>query len=142
MPDRILIVDDEGEFAKALSLRIQARGMTVDVAGNGYEAIEKAQAVPYDAIILDIQLPGIDGLETLRRLRAQNPELQVILLTGHATWERGVEAMKLGALEFMDKPADFAELMKTIGQAQVNKILLVQKEAEKRIEEILKKRAW
>ena len=106
------------------------------------EAIERVKDHSYDAIILDMLMPGIDGLETLKRLREDKPDLQIILLTGHATLEKGIKAMKLGALEILEKPADIQTLLNKISEARSNRILLVEKRAEELVKDILKRKGW
>jgi len=140
--ERVLLVDDEEEFTQVLSERMEARGVGVDTAANGPEALEKAKAAPYDAIILDLAMPGMDGIETLKRLLGANPELQVILLTGHGTVQKGVEAVKLGAVDFLEKPAEIDKLLEKIHQAQATRMLLVEERAEEKIKDILKSKGW
>ena len=84
----------------------------------------------------------MDGIETLKRMLADNPDLQVILLTGHATLAKGVEAMKLGAMDFLEKPAEIQKLMEKIEQAKANRMLLVEKRSEEKLKEILKTKWW
>jgi DNA-binding NtrC family response regulator len=139
---KILLVDDEPEFTRVLSERIQSRGVDVDTAASGREALEKVKNRSYDAIVLDLSMPEMDGLETLRRLVADHPDLQVILLTAHATLEKGIEAIKIGAMDFLEKPAEIQRLMDKIRQAQANKMLLVEKEIEEKIKGILETKGW
>ena len=96
--ETVLVVDDEVEFTEILSQRMEARGMAVDTAAGGREALQKARTRSYDAIILDLSMPEMDGMETLEHLLNENPDLQVIVLTGFATIEKGVEAIKHGAM--------------------------------------------
>jgi DNA-binding NtrC family response regulator len=140
--EKVLLVDDEQEFTQVLSERMKARGLNVVTADNGATAIQKAEAESFDAIILDIRMPGMDGIETLRRLRKINPNLQVIMLTGQASVKAGIEATKLGALDFLEKPADLKQIMEKIQEAKVNKMLLVEKENEDKIKKILKSKGW
>jgi len=140
--EEVLLVDDEAEFTEVLSRRMESRGIGVDVAASGPEALDKVAGKSYDAVILDLSMPEMDGLETLRRLLQRNPELQVILLTGYATVQKGIEAMKLGAMDFLEKPARFQELMEKIHQAKANKMLLVEKHMEDRIRDILETKSW
>jgi DNA-binding NtrC family response regulator len=140
--EKVLLVDDEQEFTQVLSERMKARGLNVVTADNGPTAIQKAEAESFDAIILDIRMPGMDGIETLRRLRKINPNLQVIMLTGQASVKAGIEATKLGALDFLEKPADLKQIMEKIQEAKVNKMLLVEKENEDKIKKILKSKGW
>jgi DNA-binding NtrC family response regulator len=139
---KILLVDDEPEFTRVLSERIQSRGVDVDTAASGREALEKVKDHNYDAIVLDLSMPEMDGLETLRRLVADHPDLQVILLTAHGTLQKGIEAIKLGALDFLEKPAEIQRLLDKIRQAQANKMLLVEKEIEEKIKGILETKGW
>lgn len=139
---RVLIVDDEEDFSAALSERMNAHGLKVNTASNGADALEKVQQGAYDAIILDLVMPGMDGIETLKRIREKKPELQVILLTGQASLQKGLESMKLGALDFLEKPADFSSLMEKIKEAKAKRMVLVEKKHEKNIKNILKKKGW
>lgn len=140
--EKVLLVDDEQEFTQVLSERMEARGLQVVTAQDGPSALQKAEEQSFDAIILDLKMPGMDGIETLRRLRRINPNLQVIMLTGQATVKAGVEATKLGALDFLEKPADLKQILEKIQQAKTNKMLLVEKESEEKIKKILKSKGW
>jgi len=140
--DKVLLVDDEPEFTRILSQRMESRGLDVDTASSGTEALEKAGATPYDAIILDLLMPGMDGIETLKHLLHDNPDLQVILLTGYATVQKGIEAIKLGAMDFLEKPAQMQDLIDKIEQAKANKMVLVEKRMEEKIKDILETKWW
>ncbi len=135
MTEKVLLVDDEQDFLSIMSERMKARGMDVSTAASAKEAIQLAEAESFDAIILDLQMPGMDGLEALRALKAKKPEIQVILLTGHATVEKSVEAMKLGAMDLMEKPADLKTLTDKIKKAQTKKMILIEKQAEEKMNE-------
>jgi DNA-binding NtrC family response regulator len=139
---RVLLVDDEEDFTAGLSERMEERGLDVDVSDNGPDAIEKVRGKGFDAVVLDLAMPGMDGIETLKRLLGENPDLQVILLTGRATVRDGVKAMSAGALEFLEKPVDLEVLMTKIQEAQVNRVLLTEKRAEEAITDILHKKGW
>lgn len=140
--DRILIVDDEDDFTRILSERLAARGLSVDVADSGPAALEKVRGKAFDVVVLDMVMPVMDGMETLKKLKEENPELQVILLTGHATVEKGVKAIQMGAADFLEKPADIDRLMEKIRDAKVKKTLLVEKRWRDRIGDILKEKGW
>ena len=140
--EKVLLVDDEVEFTEILSERMETRGVDVDTAANGLEALEKASEGTYDAIILDLSMPEMDGIETLKRLLADKPDLQVILLTGKATLEKGVEAMKLGAVDFLEKPADIKKLMEKIQKAKAHRMVIVEKKMEDKIKDILGDKSW
>ncbi len=104
MHERILVVDDEQNIRRSLEIILSGAGMQVESAGSGEEGLERVEANPPDAVFLDVQLPGIDGLEVLRRLRTSHPDLPVVMISGHATIERAVESTRLGAFEFVEKP--------------------------------------
>ena len=138
----VLLVDDEEEFVSVLAERLEARGLKVDTAGNGEIALEKAGAKEYDAILLDMAMPGMDGSETLKRLLEINPRLQVILLTGQSNLGQAVEAMKQGALDFLEKPADIETLVARIETAATKKTKLEDQHIEQRLSDIMRKKGW
>jgi len=138
----VLLVDDEQEFVEALAERLQVRGLNVVTAPNGTVALERARERTFDAVLLDMAMPGLDGLETLKGLLAINPDLQVILLTGRATLQQGVEAMKLGALDLLEKPADIAALVARIEDAAMRRISLDDERVQQRVSDILRKKGW
>ncbi len=140
--ERVLLVDDEEEFIQTLSERMQARGLTVSTATSGEKAIEIAEEKNFDAIILDLQMPGLNGIETLKLMREKNPDAQIILLTGHATVEKSVEAVKHGAVDFLEKPAEINKLMEIIKEASDRKMMLFEKRAEDDIKKIMKAKGW
>jgi DNA-binding NtrC family response regulator len=139
---KVLIVDDEIEFSQALAERMEMRGVKVEIAQSGMEAIEKVEKETYDAIILDLVMPGMDGIETLKKIKNKRDEMQVILLTGQGTIEKGVESVKLGAVDFLEKPAHLNELMEKINRAKGNRLVIVEKKQEEQIKEIISKKAW
>ena len=140
--EKVLLVDDERDFVTFLSQRMEARGVGVDAAADGLEAIQKVEQGGYDAVFLDLAMPGMDGIETLRRLLEKNPDLQVILLTGHATLEKGIEAMKFGAMDFLEKPARIEELLKKVEQAKAKRMLITEERMKERLTDILKSKGW
>jgi len=139
---RVLLVDDEELFLTALAKRMTKRGYDVATAENGNIALEMAAARHFDVIVLDLAMPGIDGIETLKKLRIADPILQIILLTGHATVSAGVEAMKLGAMDFLEKPADFKDLLAKIEEAGSRKMNLDLQHAEDQVSDIMGKKGW
>ena len=139
---KVLLVDDEEDFTDVLSMRLENRGMSVDIASDGPSSLKKIDEKPYDAVILDLSMPGMDGIETLTRMRIMNPDIQVILLTGKATLEKGIEAVKQGAAEFLEKPADIDMLVDKLRAAQETKGFLVEKRAEESISKIMRKKGW
>ena len=139
---KVLLVDDEEQFLNALSQRLAGRGMKIEAAASGEEALRQAKGKDFDAIVLDLVMPGLDGLDVLKRLRRENPDLQIIILTGHATVEKSVEAIREGAVELLEKPVDMDKLLKRIGEARRQRIILVEKKAEERVKDILKSKGW
>ena len=142
MSDKILLIDDEQDFLNVMSERMEARNIKVSTASSAKEGLEKVAAGSFDAVILDLMMPEMDGIETLRILKEKNPDLAVILLTGHATIKQGIEAMKLGALDLMEKPADINALAEKIKEAHVKKMVIVEKKNEEMIKEILATKGW
>ena len=142
MTDKVLIVDDEQDFLNIISDRLKTRDMNVSTAASAKDAIRCIDEESYDAVVLDLMMPEMDGLQTLKIMKEKNPDLQVILLTGHATVEKGIEAMKLGAMDLLEKPADLATIVERIKRAKAEKIILVEKKSEKRIRDILTRKGW
>lgn len=140
--DRVLLVDDEVEFVETLAERMRARGLEVDYTHSGDSAIEKVAQKTYDAIVLDLAMPGMDGLETLRHLIENHPDLQVILLTGQGTIATAVEATKLGAKDFLQKPTDIDKLIEKIRDARAQRMQLAEQRSAEEIADILSRRGW
>jgi len=143
MNERVLLIDDEQDFLDVLAERMRDRGMKVQTTTSALEAMDLAEGEDgYDAVILDLMMPEMDGLEALTRLREKNPDLQIILLTGHATIEKGIEAMKLGAMDFLEKPIDIQTLNEKIKEAKAHKMVLVEKRTEEAIKNIIGCKGW
>ena len=138
----VLLVDDEVDFTATLAERLETRGLDVDVSSNGPEAIERVREKTYDALVIDLAMPGMDGIETMKRLLAGNPDLQVILLTGRGTIRKGVEAVSSGAMEFLEKPADIDLLLEKIEKARANRVLLTEERVEETITNLLRTKGW
>lgn len=136
----VLLVDDEKKFLDVLSQRLGTRGVDAETATSGEDALVKMKNRSFDVIILDVMMPGMGGIETLKRIRKENPEVQIIMLTGQGTIDKAVEAMKEGAIEFLEKPADINTLMDKISKARDRKILLVMKNIEEKVKGISRRR--
>lgn len=121
IPTRILLVDDEKDFVEMLSMRLTESGETVTPAYSGREALDKLKDEEFDVVILDIKMPGMDGIQTLRQIKHQAPLVEVILLTGHGTTQTAVDGMKLGAFDYLLKPADFEDLEEKLEGAKKKK---------------------
>jgi DNA-binding NtrC family response regulator len=142
MVDKVLLIDDEKDFLDALAERMRTRDVDVTKSTSAKDALKKVETESYDAVVLDLMMPEMDGLEALKILMAKDPKLQVILLTGHATVQKGVEAMKLGAMELLEKPTNFDTLMDKIKQARARRMVLVSQESEEHIKKILSDKGW
>ena len=118
---KILLVDDEQEFVETLSERIRMREHDSDVALNGEQALKKMDDDLPDVVVLDLKMPGMDGMEVLRRIRKAYPKVQVIMLTGHGSEKDEEEARKLGAFEYLQKPVEIDTLMKKVKKAYKSK---------------------
>ncbi|MGD9877985.1 response regulator [Desulfococcus sp.] len=139
MPENILLIDDEKDFLDVMTERMEARGFEVSTSMSAKEALGMIKKGAYDAIILDLQMPGMDGIEALKAIKDIQPEAQIILLTGHATVEKGVEAIKLGATDFIEKPADLETLSRKIKNAHAEKIMIVEKKEKEAVIDALKR---
>jgi DNA-binding NtrC family response regulator len=119
---KVLMVDDEEDFVKTLAERMQMRDLSPDVALNGEQALEQVQRDVPDVMVLDLKMPGIDGMEVLRRVRKAYPQVQVIILTGHGSEKDEAEARRLGAFAYLQKPVDMEKLVKTLRDAYKRKL--------------------
>lgn len=120
---KVLVVDDEADFRETIVKRLLKRGLEATGAESGLQALEMIRARPTDVVVLDIKMPGMDGLETLTEIKKVEPLIEVILLTGHASMESGIEGMKLGAFDFILKPVSIDELMEKMHQAYEKKVV-------------------
>ena len=139
MTEKVLLVDDEEDFLEVMGERLAARGIDVTTSISAEDALDHIDKDMFDAVILDLQMPGMDGMDALKKIKQQHPEIQVILLTGHATVEKGVEAIKLGAMDLVEKPADLAVLGEKIKKAHRKKMLIVDEDNKHRVVDALKR---
>ncbi len=123
----VLVVDDEDEFRDVIAKSLEKRGLCVEGAENGLKALEILEHSRTDVVLLDIKMPGIDGIETLRRIRSLKPLVEVILLTGHASVDSGIEGMKLGAFDYLMKPIELDPLLEKLSDAYEKKRLQQEK---------------
>ncbi len=124
MNGRVLVVDDEEVVVRSCQRILVDAGIEVEAARAGDEALQKIQAQAFDVVLLDIMMPGIDGLEVLRRIKEDQPQVEVVMITGHAQIESAVRAMKLGAFDYLAKPFDPDELRVTVERALERRRLL------------------
>jgi len=139
---RVLLVDDEEEFVTALAERLRLRGIGVETAANGARALEMAGARVFDAVLLDMAMPGLDGVQTLKSLLRINPDQQVVVLTGRATLGQAVEAMKLGALDLLEKPVEILTLVARIEEAALRRSHLEDQRIDRQVKDITRSRGW
>jgi DNA-binding NtrC family response regulator len=114
---KVLLVDDEMEFVSTLVERLSLRGFNARMALSGEEALRLIASDPPQVVVLDTMMPGTRGLDVLKRLKREYPEIQVILLTGNISTTDGAEGMRLGAFEFLFKPLSIDELVETLMKA-------------------------
>jgi two-component system, NtrC family, sensor kinase len=114
---RVLLVDDEIDFLSSLAQRLELRGLPVLTASSGAEALEILDREPRDVVVLDVRMPGMDGIETLRRIKDRHPQVQVVMLTGHADLESSIEGMRFGFFDYLTKPVKLAQLVEKIDEA-------------------------
>lgn len=121
---RLLLVDDEIDFLEPLCTRLSKRHVSCVTALSGEEALQRLQADRFDCAIIDVKMPGMDGLELLRRIRRDHARTPVVLLTGHASVEMGVQGMELGAFDYLLKPIDLDELLDIARRAAAHRLHL------------------
>ncbi len=120
---KVLIIDDEPDFLETIVKRLKKRQIEAVGVSSGEEAISRVRDESFDVAIVDMRMPGMDGIETLKELKRTTPLMEVIMLTGHASVESGMQGMQLGAFDYVIKPADFEELFEKINQAGERKLL-------------------
>jgi len=120
---KILIADDEKNTREGLKLLLQNRALDIRLAADGEEALQIARAEPVDLVLADLKMPRLDGLELLKRLRAESPQTEIVILTGHGTIESARDALKQGAYDYLTKPVDVDELTMLVDRVMVEKNL-------------------
>jgi DNA-binding NtrC family response regulator len=135
---KILLVDDETAFLDAMKRRLTKREFSVETAESGMDALKilEDQQGDIEVVILDVKMPGIDGIETLREIKRKYPMVEVVMLTGHATVDSAIEGMKLGAFDYLMKPADIDGFTVTIMTAAAKRRQQEQKIVEARLRAI------
>jgi two-component system response regulator CpxR len=142
MTVKVLLVDDEQQFVEVLTERLEARGFSVQTALSGDQGLAKLQEREADVVILDVQMPGMDGVETLREIKRIKPLVEVIMLTGHATIESGIQGLKLGAYDYLMKPTETEDLVGKILRAYARKSEQEERIRRAEIDKIIAKRGW
>lgn len=142
MKIKILIADDEKDFVDTLSARLEIRDFSVTAVYSGKAAIEMIEKLKFDVIILDVLMPEMDGIETLKLIKEKSPLTPVIMLTGEATVDNAIKGMKLGAFDFLIKPTDTERLAEKINQANAYKNEHEERIRQAEIENILRTKGW
>ena len=134
----LLIVDDEVQFLESISKSLEVREFKVIAVDRGEKAIEAARKNPIDVALVDLKMPGINGEETLKALKAEHKWMEVVILTGHGTIDSAVECTKSGAFSFLQKPCNLDDLLEALKDAYKKKVMNRKKIEEKKMDELLK----
>ncbi|WP_027186025.1 response regulator [Desulfovibrio inopinatus] len=126
---KLLVVDDEADFVRSLAERLQTRKMKAEVALSGEEALAKTSVDEPEVMVLDLKMPGLDGLEVLQRIKMAYPTTQVIILTGHSSLETKEQAEGLGAFAYLEKPVEISTLVRIVKQAH-DQFLQIKKQVD------------
>lgn len=138
---KVMLVDDEVPFVETMVKRLNKREVATSTAFSGQEAVQLLEkGLDVEVVVLDVKMPGMDGIETLREIKRVNPLVEVIMLTGHATVETAIEGMKLGAFDYLMKPCDMEQLLEKVKEAGMKKRQHENKILEARMKEITARR--
>ncbi len=137
---QVLLVDDEVSFVETLTKRLSKRSLEITAVHGGKEALGiLSKNRMLEVVILDVKMPGMDGIETLREIKKEHPLVEVIMLTGHATVESAIEGMKLGAFDYLMKPCDIDQLVSKVEEAADRKRVQEEKINQARIRDLSKR---
>lgn len=142
MNAKVLLVDDEEQFVEVLAQRLQTRGFHVETTFNGDDAIQLIGQHDVDVVILDVLMPGRDGIEVLREIKRIKPLVEVIMLTGHGTVDTAISGMKLGAYDYLMKPTDTSELVEKITKSFQRKTEQEERIRQAEVDRLVKTRGW
>jgi DNA-binding NtrC family response regulator len=134
----LLIVDDEEQFLKSISKSLELRDFNVTAVNRGEKAIEVAGKNPIDIALVDLKMPGINGEETLKALKAEHQWMEVVILTGHGTIDSAAECIRSGAYSYLQKPCDLDQILVALKNAYKKKVMNEKKIQEKKMDELLK----
>ena len=139
---KVMLVDDEFDFIDLMSQRLETRGLKVIMVTSGEEALATIEDQNIDVAVVDFAMPGINGIETLKQIKEKRADIEVIMLTGQGTIQSGIEAMKYGAIDFLEKPVDLNILMEKIRLAKKQRMLTLEKKSADEVKNILKSKSW
>lgn len=128
---RVLIVDDEEDFVDTMIRRLKAKGLDAHGATRGKDALKMMDSQEFDVCVLDVKMPGMDGIETLREMKKRKPHMEVIMLTGHGSVESGIQGLQLGAYNYVMKPVPFPDLLQQMDQAYERKVIEEERESDR-----------
>ncbi len=120
---RVLVIDDEIDFVETIVKRLRDRGLEAEGALSGPEGLQILENKDFDVIVLDVKMPRMNGIETLREIKKKKPLVEVIMLTGHGSVESGIQGLQLGAFNYVMKPVPLNELLKQMTQAYERKLI-------------------
>ena len=135
---QLLLVDDEEKILTSYKILLEEEGMNVFIANNGLDALKIMDEHPLDVVTLDVKMPGLDGVEVLRKAKQKHPLVEVIMLTGHASVESTVEVLKLGAFDYLIKPIDIPDLVTKVNEAYARKEAAEEKIRKAKTEQIIR----
>jgi DNA-binding NtrC family response regulator len=133
----VLIIDDEERFLKTTQTLLEKQGYTVYTAADGLRGITRLNGKRIDVVILDVKMPGMDGVQVLQKIKTDFPLVEVIMLTGHSTVETAIEGLKLGAFDYLTKPCDIPVLIQKIDAAGDKKKTAEEKIRKARLDRII-----
>lgn len=134
---QLLIVDDEERFLKTTGVLMEKRGVRTKSASSGTEALRIIDESPVDVVVLDVKMPGMDGVETLKRIKRNYPLIEVIMLTGHGSVDSAVKGLRMGAYDYVMKPCDIPDLLEKIEDAYRKKQAMEDKIRQIRVDRII-----
>lgn len=134
---QLMIVDDEERFLSTTKTLLEKKGVTTHIATNGADAMNILEKEQIDVVILDVKMPGLDGIEALRVIKKRHPLVEVIMLTGHASAESAVEGLSLGAFDYLMKPCDIQTLLDKVNEAHAKKEAAEEKARKAKIDKII-----
>ncbi len=134
----LLLVDDEEQFLRSTTKRLEVRDFHVIAVNSGQKAIEAAREHPIDIALVDLKMPGMDGEETLKALKAEHQWMEVVILTGHGSIDSAVECTKDGAYSYLQKPCEFDRLLEMLTEAYKKKVMNKMKIHKERMDKLLK----
>jgi len=134
---QLLIVDDEERFLKTTTILMEKRGIQTKSASSGMEALRIIDDSPVDVVVLDVKMPGMDGVETLKRIKRHYPLIEVIMLTGHGSVDSAVKGLRMGAFDYVMKPCDIPDLLEKIEDAYRKKQAMEDKIRKVRVDRII-----